>query len=122
MSAAHSSRFSAARRRRGRSWRGRNNRASCRPSATSAAAGQQASAHGVTPLFSGCASSAGSRAAPSRSSTAGGMATPSDDAIRLHQAEAELERLRGIVRNQEQALRVAGKVLSPYLNRLSVRV
>jgi hypothetical protein len=36
----------------------------------------------------------------------------------LHQAEAELERLRGIVRNQEHALRVAGKVLSPYLNRL----
>jgi hypothetical protein len=29
-----------------------------------------------------------------------------------------LARLRGIVRNQEQALRVAGKVLSPYLNRL----
>jgi hypothetical protein len=36
----------------------------------------------------------------------------------LHQAEAELERLRGIVRNQKHALRVAGKVLSPYLNRL----
>ena len=45
-------------------------------------------------------------------------AAPSDDAIRLHQAEAELARLRGIIRNQEQALRVAGKVLSPYLNRL----
>jgi hypothetical protein len=36
----------------------------------------------------------------------------------LNRAEAELERLRGIVRNQEHALRVAGKVLSPYLNRL----
>jgi hypothetical protein len=45
-------------------------------------------------------------------------ATPSDDVIRLRRAEAELERLRGIVRNQEQALRVAGKVLSPYLSRL----
>jgi hypothetical protein len=45
-------------------------------------------------------------------------AVPSDDAIRLRRAEAELERLRGIIRNQEQALRVAGKVLSPYLNRL----
>ena len=37
---------------------------------------------------------------------------------RLQFAEAEVERLRGILRNQEQALRVAGKVLSPYLNRL----
>ena len=45
-------------------------------------------------------------------------AVPSDDAIRLRRAEAELERLRGIVRNQEHALRVAGRVLSPYLNRL----
>jgi hypothetical protein len=45
-------------------------------------------------------------------------AAPSDDAIRLHQAETELERLRGIVRCQEQALRVAGRVLVPYLNRL----
>jgi hypothetical protein len=45
-------------------------------------------------------------------------AVPSEDAIRLHQAEAELARLRGIVRSQEHALRVAGKVLSPYLNRL----
>jgi hypothetical protein len=45
-------------------------------------------------------------------------AAPSNDAIRLRQAEAELARLRGIVRNQEQALRVAGKVLSPYLSRL----
>jgi hypothetical protein len=41
-------------------------------------------------------------------------AVPSDDAIRLRQAEAELERLRGIVRNQEQALKIAGKVLAPY--------
>jgi hypothetical protein len=41
----------------------------------------------------------------------------SDDAIRLRQAEAELERLRGIVRNQEQALKIAGKVLAPYLAR-----
>jgi hypothetical protein len=47
-----------------------------------------------------------------------GHRAPSYDAIRLHQAEAELERLRGIVRNQEHALRVAGKVLVPYLNRL----
>jgi hypothetical protein len=44
-------------------------------------------------------------------------AVPSDDAIRLHQAEAEVERLRGIVKHQAQALRVAGKVLVPYLNR-----
>ena len=44
-------------------------------------------------------------------------ATPSDDTIRLHQAEAELERLRGIVRNQAQALKIAGKVLAPYLTR-----
>lgn len=43
---------------------------------------------------------------------------PSEDAIRLHNAEAEVERLRGIVRTQEQALRVAGKVLAPYLSRL----
>jgi hypothetical protein len=45
-------------------------------------------------------------------------AVPSDDAIRLRRAKAELERLRGIVRNQEQALRVAGRVLVPYLSRL----
>jgi hypothetical protein len=32
-------------------------------------------------------------------------------------AEAEVERLRGIVRNQEQALKIAGKVLAPYLAR-----
>jgi hypothetical protein len=44
----------------------------------------------------------------------------SDDAIRLHQAEAELERLRGIVRNQEHALRVAGKVLAPYAARAGI--
>jgi len=44
-------------------------------------------------------------------------AVPSDDAIRLRRAEAELERLRGIVRNQEQALKIAGKVLAPYLAR-----
>jgi hypothetical protein len=43
---------------------------------------------------------------------------PSGDVIRLRQAEAELERLRGIVRNQEHALRVAGKVLAPYLSRI----
>jgi hypothetical protein len=45
-------------------------------------------------------------------------AVPSDDAIRLHQAEAELARLRNVVKSQEAALRVAGKVLVPYLNRL----
>jgi hypothetical protein len=43
---------------------------------------------------------------------------PSADAIRLHRAEAEVVWLRGIVRNQEQALRVAGKVLGPYLSGL----
>jgi hypothetical protein len=43
---------------------------------------------------------------------------PSEDAIRLHNAEAEVERLRGVVRPQEHALRVAGKVLAPYLGRI----
>jgi hypothetical protein len=47
-------------------------------------------------------------------------AVPSDDAIRLRQAEAELARLRGIVRNQEHALRVAGKVLAPYAARAGI--
>jgi hypothetical protein len=42
---------------------------------------------------------------------------PSDEAIRLQQAEAEIERLRGVLRNQEQALRIAARVLAPYLNR-----
>ena len=42
---------------------------------------------------------------------------PTEDA-RLRHAEAELERLRTIVRNQEQALRIAGRVLVPYLNRI----
>ena len=42
---------------------------------------------------------------------------PSEDAIRLQQAEAEIERLRGVLRNQEQALRIAARVLAPYLNR-----
>ena len=42
---------------------------------------------------------------------------PTDDARLLRQAEAELERLRGIVRNQAQALKIAGKVLAPYLAR-----
>jgi hypothetical protein len=41
----------------------------------------------------------------------------SEDAVRLHQAEAELERLRGIVKHQAQALKIAGKVLAPYLTR-----
>jgi hypothetical protein len=53
-----------------------------------------------------------------RSLAAPATPAPSDDAIRLHRAEAEVERLRGVVRNQEQAPRVAGRVLSPYLNRL----
>jgi hypothetical protein len=44
-------------------------------------------------------------------------AAPSDDAIRLRRAEAELERLRGIVKHQAQALKIAGRVLVPYLNR-----
>jgi hypothetical protein len=48
------------------------------------------------------------------------MRAPSDDAIPLHQAEAEVERLRGIVRSQEYALRVAGKVLAPYAARAGI--
>jgi hypothetical protein len=44
-------------------------------------------------------------------------AAPSEDVIRLRQAQAELERLRGIVRNQAHALKIAGKVLAPYLAR-----
>jgi hypothetical protein len=43
---------------------------------------------------------------------------PNEDATRLRRAEAELERLRGIVRNQEQVLRCVGRVLRPYLNRI----
>jgi hypothetical protein len=42
---------------------------------------------------------------------------PSVEARRLAFAEAEVERLRGIVKHQEQALKIAGRVLMPYLSR-----
>jgi hypothetical protein len=42
---------------------------------------------------------------------------PNEDATRLRRAEAEVERLRGIVKHQEQALKIAGKVLQPYVSR-----
>ena len=63
--AANSSRCSAARRRCGRSQRARNRRASCRPSGFWARIRLRPRANGPPLLCSGCASSAGSRAAPS---------------------------------------------------------
>jgi hypothetical protein len=43
---------------------------------------------------------------------------PSGDEARLRYVEAEVERLRTIVKHQEHALKIAGKVLAPYLGRL----
>ena len=58
-------------RRRGRSRRARSSRRSCRPSGSWARARLQPRANGSPLLCSGCANSAGSRVAPSRSSIAG---------------------------------------------------
>ena len=63
--------LSAARRRRGRSRRARSSRRSCRPSGSWARPRLRPGANGPPLLCSGCANSAGSRAAPSRSSIAG---------------------------------------------------
>ena len=62
---------------RGRSRRARSSRASCRPSGSLAQARLQPMAHGSPLLCSGCANSAGSRVAPSRSSIAGRRDAPS---------------------------------------------
>ena len=43
---------------------------------------------------------------------------PSETAIALHKAEAEIAQLRTTVRQLESVLRAAGRVLSPYVNRL----
>ena len=74
---ASSSRCSAARRRRGRSRRARSRRRSCRPSGSWARARLRLGANGPPPSCSGCANSAGSRVAPSRSSIAGRRDAPS---------------------------------------------
>jgi hypothetical protein len=67
-----------------------------------------------------CGLQSGRTSAPTRPHLVQAMRAPSDDAIPLHQAEAEVERLRGIVRSQEYALRVAGKVLAPYAARAGI--
>jgi hypothetical protein len=46
---------------------------------------------------------------------------PDNTLHRIRHLEAENERLRGVVRSQEAALRTAGKVLAPYLNRAPSR-
>ena len=75
--AASSSRCSAARRRRGRSQRARSSRQSCRPSGFWSGRHPLPRAHGSPLLRSGCANSAGSRDAPSRSRFVGRRGAPS---------------------------------------------
>ena len=62
---------------RGRSRRARSSRRSCRPSGTWVRARLRSTATGSLPSCSGCANSAGSRAARSRSSIDGRRAAPS---------------------------------------------
>ena len=40
---------------------------------------------------------------------------PSETEIALHAAEAEVARLKSLMRHQEAALKIAGRVLLPYL-------
>jgi hypothetical protein len=42
---------------------------------------------------------------------------PDEGELALARAEAEVERLRGVVRHLESALRTAGRVLAPYYSR-----
>src|SRR5262249_10566690 len=71
ISAASSSRCSAARRPRGRSRRGHSRRESCRPLGSWARLRLQPGANGSPLLCNDCATSVGSRVVPSRSSIAG---------------------------------------------------
>ena len=43
------------------------------------------------------------------------------EAARIRHLEAEVERLRGLLRNQEAALRTACRVLQPYLGGITGR-